>query len=81
MAWLVHPGELENEVCQSAEKHNDAEEHSELVFSSSPEGCHDEDDDSNRDSSDRHPFLSVCDVVDNHEELYGEAQEEEEIEF
>ena len=81
MACLVHSGELEDEVRQSAEEEDDGEEHAELVLSSGPECCHDEDDDRDWDSGDRDPFLGVCDVVDDDEELDCEAQKEEEIEL
>jgi len=81
VTWLVHPGELEDEVCQSTEEKDNGKEHSELVLPSSPECCHNEDDDGDRDSGDCNPFLGICDVVDDNEELYSEAQEEEEIEL
>lgn len=81
MTRLVHPGELEDKVCQSAEEKDNGKKHSELVLPSRPECCHNEDDDSDRDSGDRNPFLGICDVVDDNEELYSEAQEEEEIEL
>ena len=79
MARLVHASELENEVCQSTKEHNDGEKHSKHVLPSSPECCHNEDDDCDGNSGDGNPFLSIFDVVDNNEKLYGEAQKEEEI--
>ncbi len=79
MPWLVHPGEFEDEVGHATEEKNNGQQHSNLVLSTSPESRQKKDDDRDGNSGNRHPFLSIPDVADYDDELYGEAEEEEKI--
>jgi hypothetical protein len=78
-AGLVHAGELEDEVGQSAEEEEDGADHADLVLSAGPEGRHEQDQDRNGNGSDGEAPLKVRQAGDNDKELHRESQEEEEI--
>lgn len=81
MALLVHPSELEDEVCQTAEVEEDGGDHSERVLSSRPESGHEEDANGDWNSSNCKTVFCVCQSSNDDQELHGKAKEEEEIEF
>lgn len=81
MTRLVHPRKFEDEIGQPAEVREDGEDHPWLVLPASPESCHQQDKDRDRNSGDCEPFLGVGESGDDDEELYCKAQEKEEIKF
>ena len=81
MTRLVHPGKLEDEIGKSAEETQNCDYHPKPVLAPSPESCHEEDDNCNRDGGHCNPFLGICETRDNDKELDGEGKEEEEIEL
>lgn len=52
MAGLVHSGQLEDEVCQSAEEEEDGDDHSKLVLAAGPESGHEENEHCHGDGGD-----------------------------
>lgn len=81
VAFLIHPGEFEDEVCKAAEVEENGDHHSNLVFASSPESCHEQNEDSDRNRCNGQSIFGIGYSCDNDEKLYCEAEEEEEIEL
>jgi hypothetical protein len=81
MTRLIHPGELKNKVSQSANVTEYCNDHSESVLPTSPESCHNKNEDRDRNGSYSNPFFCICKSGDNHKELDCEGQEEEEVEL
>lgn len=81
VALLIHPSKLENEVSQSAEEEEDGNDHSKDILATRPEGCHEQNYNSNGDSGDCQAIFRISETRNNDKELHRKSEEEEEIEF
>lgn len=72
-AWLIHSCKLEDEVCHSTEEEEDGPNHSNLILSSSPESCHEEDENRDGDCGDGKAEFSICQSGNNNQELNCES--------
>ncbi len=81
VAGLVHSCQLENKVSQSAEEQEQCNDHSKIVLTTSPEGCHKQDNDGDGNGGDRKRIFGVWFSSNDDKKLYCESEEEEEIEL
>ena len=78
---LVHSGKFEDEVGQAAKEQEDGHNHPELVLTPCPKGGHEQYEDRDWDGSNRETKFCICQSSYDNQELHGEAQEKEEVEF
>lgn len=81
MSFLVHSHELEDEVSQACKVQDEDEDHARATLAAREECGEQEDHDGKGNGGHCETPFSVRNVRHNDEELDGEAEEEEEIEF
>lgn len=81
MSLLVDPYELEDKVRRASKVENKNYNHSHNVLSACPKSRHEEDEYCNWNGGNGKIELDWFDVGDYYQELHGEAQEEEKVEF